>query len=210
MAQWTTDYDSLVSLVQDQCEDATSELSSYIQGMINRAEEKCLQDLQLTYFDDRRTVTTGVGVGTLAKTADMITLQSVFFSAAGEHAVKRSYDYIKMYGGSGRPLYYYDDEDTIYFAPTPDAGYSCEVSFLSRPTKLSASNTTNWLTKNIGNMLLLASLIEAERFLVSPDRLAEYKEGYQSALMTARATWKADGVPDYTPVEPTAKPETTR
>ena len=37
MAQWTTTYNGLVDAIGDYTEDASSDLASHIQGMINRA-----------------------------------------------------------------------------------------------------------------------------------------------------------------------------
>lgn len=210
MAQWTTTYSGLVDAVGDYTEDASSELSSHIQGMINRAEERVLRDLDITYFDDRRSVTTSSGIATLTKTSDMIQVQSVRFTDNNSFALRRNYDYVKLYGGSGRPLYFYDDESELIFAPVPDDTYACEVKYLSRPTPLSTSNETNWLTSNVATLLLYATLKEAEHFLVAPERVAEFEQSYASNLGPARALWRQDQGPNYEPVGKTATPERTR
>lgn len=210
MAQFQTTYAGLVAIIGDYCEDASSELASHVAGIINRAEERCLGDLDITYFDDRRTVSTANGVATLNKTTDMITVQSVRFTAANDFALRRNYDFVKLYGGSGRPLYYYDDETELILAPVPDDSYACEIKYLSRPTPLSASNTTNWLATNVATLLMYAALKEAEHFLVAPERVAEFEQAYASALGPARAQWRVDAGPSYEPVGKTASPERVR
>lgn len=210
MAQWTTTYAGLVDAVGDYTEDASSDLASQIQGMVNRAEERVLRDLDISYFDDVRSVTTSSGVSSLTKTTDMIQIQSVRFTDNNSYALRRNREYVSLYAGSGRPLYFYDDEDSIVFAPVPDGTYACEVKFLSRPTPLSDSNQTNWLTRNVATLLLYATLKEAEHFLVSPERVAEFEQAYASNLGPARALWRQDQGPAYEPVGKTASPERTR
>ena len=210
MAQWTTTYAGLVSAIGDFCEDSSSEFTSALPGIVNRAEERVLRDLDITYFDDRRSVSTANGVASVAKTSDMIAVQSVRFTAANEFALRRSYEFLKLYGGTGRPLYYYDDDTDIIFAPVPDATYACEVKYLSRPSPLTSSNQTNWLALNAADMLLYAALKEAEHFLVAPERLAEFEAAYAQRVGPVRAVYKADAGPGYDPVGPASKPERTR
>lgn len=210
MAQWQTTYAELASLVQTYCEDESTELTAALPGIINRAEERVLRDLDIDYFDDRRTVSTANGVATLNKTSDMISIQSVRLTSANGFVMRRGYDYVKLYGGSGSPIYFHDDEDQLIFAPVPDASYEVEIKYLSRPTPLSASATTNWLTKNVATLLLYAALKEAEHFLVAPERIAEFDQAYAQNLGPARALWRVDQGSAYEPVAPTPKPERTR
>ncbi len=210
MAQWTTNYAGLVALIGDFCEDSSTELTTNIQGIINRGEERCLRDLDLQYFEDWRSVSTAASIQSVAKTNDMTSILSVRFTAANEFALPRNRDLVQMYGGSGRPLYYYDDDLSIYFAPTPDDSYAMEIKFQGQPTPLSVSNTTNWLTTNAAGLLLNAALVEAEMFLIDPSRKAEFEQAYASALGPLRALYRDEPTSNYSPLQPAAKPERTR
>lgn len=46
---------------------------------------------------------------------------------------RRTRAYVESYGGSGLPLYCYDDQSLIYFAPTPDSAYSIRINQMQRP-----------------------------------------------------------------------------
>ena len=135
---------------------------------------------------------------------------SIFFPVAGIHAERRSYDYVKAYGGSGQPLYFYEDTDLIYWAPVPDSGYSANIRQMYRPSPLSASNTTNWLSTYAADLLLWASLVECEAFLIAPERVAEFEGKYAAALGPFRGTWRDAQTRTYEPVEPTPEPQRTR
>jgi hypothetical protein len=206
MASWTTTYAGLVSLLEDFVEDDSTEFDSAVQGIINRAEERILQDLDITYFDESRSTSTANGVASITKPSGTITVQSVFFTAAAAYAQRRAFDYVAMYGGSGRPLYFYEDDDSIFFGPVPDASYNCVVRIQSQPTPLSSSNTTNWIAENVAPLLLDAALVEAEKFLIAPERVAEFTAAYASKLGPARARWREQRGQSYEPVAPTPAP----
>lgn len=210
MAQWTTTYDGLVALIEDMCEDESAELLTNVQGIINRAEERCLRDLDIQFFEDWRSVSTSASVQSVSKTSDMTSILSVRLTSANEFALPRNRDFVQMYGGSGRPLYYYDDDASIYFAPTPDDSYAMEIKYQGAPTPLSASNTTNWLTTNAAHLLLNACLVEAEALLIDPGRKSEFEAAYAQALGPLRALYRDEPTSNYSPLQPAAVPERTR
>ena len=84
----------------------------------------------------------------------------------------------------GIPKYYgYWDDNQIVIAPTPNANYTMQINYILKPTGLSATNTTTYLSTNFPNGLLYASLVEAFGFLKGPaDMLQYYEQKYQNAL----------------------------
>ena len=210
MAQWTTTYADLIALLEAYVEDGSTEYADAVQGCVNRAEERLLRDLDLSIFNSVITDTTVIGQGYIVRTESESPVHNVFFTAAAEHAQRRSREYIQAHGGSGRPTYYVDDASNIYFAPVPDAGYAVAVTYVSRPAPLSPSNSTNWLAENAANLLLLAALIESERFLIAPERAAEFTAEYGALLGPARAFWRNNAQTAYEPIAPVVKPEKTR
>jgi hypothetical protein len=85
---------------------------------------------------------------------------------------------------TGEPKYYANwDENTILLAPTPDTTYSIQVNYILKPTGLSATNTTTYLSQQFPNGLLYACLVEAYGFLKGPNDLLQYYEGrYKQAI----------------------------
>jgi hypothetical protein len=87
-------------------------------------------------------------------------------------------------GVQGLPKYYsYWDENTIVLAPTPDQNYNMQINYILKPTGLSSSNTTTYLSNEFPNGLLYACLVEAYGFLKGPADMIQLYEGrYQQAL----------------------------
>jgi hypothetical protein len=210
MAQWSTTYPALLSLLTDYVEDNSTEFSSAVQGCINRAEERILRDIDLAIWNETTSASTSNGVGSFAKGFSGTHAQHIFFTASGEHAQRRSLEFIQAYGGSGRPEYFYEDADRIYWAPTPDNSYAYSVTAYARPDPLSPSNTSNWIALNLGDLLLWGALIECEAFLIAPERVQEFEAKYQQMLGPARAFWRQQMQLAYEPVNPTPTPVQTR
>lgn len=210
MAQYQTTYSNLVSLLTDYVEDDSSEFSGMVAGAINRAEDRLIRDLDLVIFNFAAGGSTSDALGTLNKGFQDSHVHSILFTAAGEHAQRRSLDYVKQHGGSGRPLYFHEDQTKVYWAPVPDGAYAYELVYTVRPTKLSDSTQTNWLTTNASDALMWAALVESESFLVAPERVAEFEAKYQQMLGPLRGIWRPLAQRSYEPVDPTPTPQQTR
>lgn len=210
MAQWTTTYSNLAALLEDYVEDDSAEFQGALQGVINRAEERILRDLDLSIWNTTQSSTTSDGVGDLVKAFSGAPVVHIFFDDAYEFAERRSLAFIRAYGGEGRPRYFYEDATRIYWAPTPDNGYTYKITYFARPTALSGSNQTNWLTEYAADLLLWASLVEAESFLIAPERVQEFEAKYIQMLGPVRAFWREQMGQTYEPIAPTPVPTQTR
>lgn len=56
-------------------------------------------------------------------------------------------------------------DTTLLLGPTPDAPYSVEVYGTQRPTPLSAVNSSTWLTQNVPELFMAASMVFAAGFM---------------------------------------------
>jgi FMN phosphatase YigB (HAD superfamily) len=74
------------------------------------------------------------------------------------------------------------DGTLLDIAPTPDAAYAFELSYYERPTPLSDTIQTSWTTQYAPQLLLYASLLEAQPFLKMPERIAEFQAMYDRSL----------------------------
>lgn len=210
MAQWTTTYAGLVSLIEDYVEDTSAEFTSAVQGCINRAEERVIRDLDLSIFNTTVSSTTSDGVSTYTKPWTDAPAVSVFFSGSLTFAERRTRAWVQAHGGSGVPQYFHETETTIFWAPVPDGGYAFTITYIDRPDALSASNTTNWLTRNVADLLLYAALVECESFLISPERVQEFEAKYAQILGPTRGFWRDQAQNQYEPIAPVAQPVQTR
>ena len=85
---------------------------------------------------------------------------------------------------TGVPKYYSNwDETRIVVAPTPDQTYTIQLNYILKPTGLSSTNTTTYLSNEFPNGLLYACLVEAYGFLKGPiDMLQLYDKKYVEAV----------------------------
>lgn len=99
----------------------------------------------------------------------------------------RTYDYCRAFAPdpsqTGVPRYYADyGYEHFLIAATPDQNYPFEISYYERPEPLSDANQTNWTTQYAPQLLLYATLLEAQPFLKRAERIAEFQGMYDRAL----------------------------
>lgn len=180
---YATNYDLLKEELKRYVEDDTTEFITDIGNIISRGQDRVARDLDLTIFHTSQSQPIVSGVATLTKPSGALAVRYYFFMASKKFAERRTVDLVKAFGGSGLPEYFAElDESTVLLAPTPDAAYAAEVSFVRRPPALAADAQTNWITDNAADLLLLACLIESEQYLVGDERLPVFRQDYRDKL----------------------------
>ena len=191
-------YSELVQKIRDYTEvDANVFTSTIVNGFILDAEWRIQRDVD---SDNNRKYATATVVASQAyvNTPSTGTDQTLIIREAqiipsavytGPNAVieYRDTGFINEYNASnstGLPKYFsYWDEDTIVLAPIPDLVYTMQLNYILKPTGLSASNTTSYLSNQFPTGLLYACLVEAYGFLKGPaDMIQFYEQKYQSVL----------------------------
>jgi hypothetical protein len=79
MAQWTTTYTGLVSLLETYVEDTADEFSDNVQGIVNRAEERILRDLDLGLWTADQAISTAIGTATVTKPSAAHVLKALYY-----------------------------------------------------------------------------------------------------------------------------------
>lgn len=110
----------------------------------------------------------------------------VFSTTRSQNIYKRQYEFCRAYsndtGVKRTPKYYADyDFNKFFVVPSPDRPYDFELVFYERPVPLSEQNETNWTTVNAPQLLLYATLLEAQVFLKKDDRINTFKDLYLQA-----------------------------
>ena len=98
---------------------------------------------------------------------------------------QRTYEYCREFsnGSNGPSPRYYSDYGYEHFYVTPVTGsVAFELAYYERPEPLSTANQTNWITQYSPQLLLYATLLEAQPFLKRPERIAEFQAMYDRAL----------------------------
>jgi hypothetical protein len=87
-----------------------------------------------------------------------------------------------LYIGVGKPSYYTIIGSQIEVIPTPDTGYTGELTYYGKITALSDSNTSNWLLAYAPDLYLYGALLEATPYLKDDERLAVWSTLYTNSI----------------------------
>jgi hypothetical protein len=189
-------YAELVQKIRDYTEvDSNVLTSTIVDGFINDAEFRILREVDSD--NNRKYASASLVLNTrfLDTPANLLVVRSAQIVDSDGTASADNRDFLQFRdtnfmaefnptGSTGVPKYYgYWDEDTLVFAPTPDATYTIQLNYVLKPTGLSATTTTTYLSQQFPNGLLYACLVEAYGFLKGPlDMLQHYDKKYVEAV----------------------------
>jgi hypothetical protein len=183
-------YSELVQKIRDYTEvDANVLTSTIVNGFIENAEFRILRDVDSD--NNRRYVTAQLISGTrfidtpdnllVIRSAQIVNSDGVGQANNREFLEYRDTSYMSEFNSAestGVPKYYSNwDQNTIVVAPTPNATYTIQLNYILKPTGLSSTNTTTYLSQQFPNGLLYACLVEAFSFLKGPNDLLQLYEG---------------------------------
>lgn len=205
---YTTSYSQLVADLQDIVKSTNPAFVAQIPKIIAQAQDAVQRYLGLDIWRSIVPASTVSLQRTMTRNAGWLEVRSIYNASSGTYLHKRSPDWIRMFGPSeGAPRYWAErDETNFTLAPKPDGVYDLEVEVLSRMPALSDSNTTNWITNNAADMLLLACLIGSEAYLVSPERAAQFKSMYEETASMALRELRQQERMGYEPTRAASEP----
>jgi len=184
-------YAQLVQSIKDWTANSETTFTGEIDFIIELAEVRILRDTDLNAARKDATATLSKGDEFLSMpsgAAVLRSLQAVSSTGARTYLLQKDKsfmdDYISDRSVEGSPRYYaHWDNDTIYIVPSPSADTTVEMSYTYRPSGLSSSTTTTWISINAPDALLYACLVEASLFMKeAPDLTQSYTVKYQEAL----------------------------
>lgn len=193
----TMTFTSLVADVQSYLERGASlsvdpQVYSQIPRLIAMAETRISTELKLLGFKRVVTGTLATGVAVYDKPDRWRETLSINIGTGAtlenrKSLFTRAYEYLLAYWpdrtATDEPEFYADyDYDHWLIAPTPDQDYPWEVSYYEKLQPLDATNETNWLTDVAPQLLLYATLLEAEPFLKNDERVQTWQTLYDRAL----------------------------
>jgi hypothetical protein len=169
-------------------------------------ESRIYRELRIKTMETALSGTISSGVMSLP--TDYVELKSAYVDGTPIAKLQRqSIDYIyEKYpyrSSTGKPKFIGREGTNFIFGPYPDSGYTVKGIYYARLPSLSISNTTNWFTINAPDILLWASLCEAEPFLKNDERSVVWEAKYQSAKAAIEAE---DDKEQYSGSPLTAKP----
>ena len=196
-----TDYSDLTDNVRNYTETSTSVLSNtIIQPFIESVEDKLRRTVDLNYYRKYDTATLTVNNPFLPLPSDWEATRYVqlidgsddrTFLIQKDISVRNEYAVDRTSAGAATPKYYAMwDQDTHYLAPTPNAALTVELAYTYKPTGLSSTTTSTWVSQNAPNVLLYGCILEALGYLKGPADMIQYYDKMYNQSLQALATYE--------------------
>jgi hypothetical protein len=165
---------------------ARSDLTTQIPDFIRLAETRLRRDLRIRQMLTSTTLTCTSGTATVNIPSNF--LQVSDFVVAGNPVQPLSYESPALFSrnsrtmDAGKPKTYTVLSSTFQLAPIPDSGYSLTLIYSAAPDFLSTSNTSNTFLTVCPDLLLYASLLEAEPYLMNDARINTWGTMFDRAI----------------------------
>ena len=181
---------------------ARSDLTTQIPDFIRLAEVRLRRDLRIRQMLTSTTITCTSGTATVSIPSDF--LQVSDFVVNVNPVQPLTYQSPALFSRNsrttdvGKPLDYTVLASTFKLAPVPDTGYTLTLIYSASPPFLSDSNTSNTFLTVCPDLLLYASLLEAEPYLMNDARINTWGTMFDralSALTTSDEQGQYSGVP---------------
>jgi hypothetical protein len=175
-------YDSLVSDIEVYAENTNAAFLTQIPRFIMLAENRLASTIRGLGYLQNVTGTLTLHDGTLVKPNRWRETSSFSITDDGERTFlkPRTYEFCRAYAPNDsvyyKPVYYSDyGYEHFLLAGAPDQAYPFELNYFERPEPLDATHQTSWTTQYAPQLLLYASLLEAQPYLMRQEKLMEYK-----------------------------------
>lgn len=162
-----------------------SDLTAAIPDFIALAEAQIERKLRTRQMIVRATATIDTEYGTVP--ADFLEVKSLKLQTNPVTPLQfetiDSLDNLQaQYPSSSKPRYFSIVGAQIRTVPTPDSSYESELTYYAKLTKLSDSNTVNWLLTAAPDVYLYGALLQAAPYLKDDARITTWATMYTSAM----------------------------
>ena len=180
-----TSYSALKTEIADYL--GRSDLTSKIPTFITLAELRLSRDLRTRQMLTSATTSMTSGDGKVELPADFLEMRNIFTQGNPRMPVTYLSPSAFMRDAradeSGLPVFYTVLGAEFEFSPTPDTAYVLEMLYFAKPTPMSDSVSSNVFLANYPDLLLYASLLEAEPYLINDARSATWSDFYNRAIL---------------------------
>jgi hypothetical protein len=162
---------------------ARSTLTAFVPDFIMLGESRIYRELRIRAMETALSSTIATGV--IAVPSGYIELKFAYIDGTPVQRLTVKdpgwiYEYYSTRSADGKPSFIARDVDNFIFGPYPDSAYTVKGTYYKRLDALSVSNTTNWFTTNAPDLLLWASLCEAEPFMKNDERTQLWEAKYEN------------------------------
>jgi len=165
---------------------ARSDLTTQIPDFIRLAETRLRRDLRIRQMLSTTTLTCTSGTATVSIPSDFLEVKD--FVVTGNPVMPLNYESPSLFSrnsrsmDAGKPLNYTVLATTFKLAPIPDSNYTLSLVYSAAPPFLSTSNASNTFLTVCPDLLLYASLIEAEPYLMNDARINTWGTMFDRAM----------------------------
>jgi hypothetical protein len=162
------------------------DLTSIIPSFITLAEAKFNRKLRVRQMVKRATAT--LDTQYFAFPADFLQAKEFQLNTNPitylQYVTQNQGDYgsANQFVSVGKPQFYTIIGTQIQVIPTPDTGYTGELTYYGKIPALSDSNTSNWLLAYAPDLYLYGALLEASPYLKDDERLAVWSSLYSNSI----------------------------
>lgn len=162
-----------------------SDLSSAITDFVSLAEAQMERKLRTRQMLARATAT--IDTEYAAVPADFLESKSFKLNtnpvtALGFETIDSLDNLSVTYRSASKPLFFSVVGGQFRFLPVPDTSYTGELAYYAKLSKLSDSNTTNWLLTSAPDAYLYGTLMQAAPYLQDDARITTWSALYMAAL----------------------------
>ena len=182
-------FNSLVSAIVETTENDGSEFLGALPNMIQRAQDKMINDLDdqglVSYASVA--VSSGTAEVSVPSGGEIIKTFTIEVSGARTQLKHRPYEYMLDYwpvsASTGTPRYYgFKTNTEIRVAPTPSATVDSQIGFIAQITTITSASPTNYFTQHCQNALFFATMIEASLFMKSFNTTQAWQQEYAGEI----------------------------
>ena len=160
------------------------DLDDYIPDYIRLAEARIYRELRVRAMETALSGTIASGV--IAVPSGYVELKHARISGNSPSPLTRKsdewiYANYPTRSADGQPKFIAREASNFIFGPYPDSTYTVSGIYYKRLDALSDSNTSNWLITDAPDLILWASLVEANVDLHNDERAAMWEQRYQDA-----------------------------
>jgi len=185
---------------------ARTDLTDQIVDFIRFAELRLRREVRIRQVLKTSTLTCTGGTSTVSLPSDFLEVRDFIVNTNPVQPLTYSspsaFSRNSRTTESGKPIDYTILATQIQLAPVPDTSYELKLLHYFAPTYLSDSNASNEFLVNVPDLLLYATLLEAEPYLMNDARVSTWGAMYEKGLA---ALTKSDEASQYSGVPLTIK-----
>ena len=185
-----TSYSELKTEIADYL--GRTDLTSKIPTFVTLAELRLSRDLRTRKMLTSASTTMTSGDGKVELPADFLEMRNIYTQGNPRMPVTYLSPSAFMRDAradeSGLPVFYTVLGAEFEFAPKPDTAYVLEMLYFAKPTSMSDSVSSNAFLANYPDVLLYASLLEAEPYLINDARVATWADLYNRAIQNINSS----------------------